>query len=390
MSILVLRGQHSFSWDVSRLLGPDRSLPYGELDKLIQAWNRTPPGQRHELCLRLRSEHPREFAEAGRRLVELDSCSFTTGLRCAIYLPELWPRVAPGYAALGKLGADPSLEQEFAGATDDFLESVPEPIYRAMLPHLAEAWWWNGSWSTRRQQAATRLDARKACLQLAMLAGDAKRVAEYLGADRKREGYAMVWDFLQGKSHEAYLALRKLIGRRKEHIAVFEGWVALWAHLVALSQGDKTLFLDRRLGGTAAMESAFFEVDLDVTPIQQQVHLGRGLIDAALWIARQHHQKTLRMTDAVRDYWKGQGLSLLAEQLQEQPASPLLPAFQREEAWRTFIRLLDTQSQLLTGAAAVSSKTTGGALLWHLFPPEIVFYNDKAASLELGPERLDG
>lgn len=390
MSILALRGQHSFSWDVSRLLSPDRALPYGELDKLIQAWNRTPADQRHELCLRLRSEHPKEFAEAGRHLVELDRSSFTTELRCAIYLPELWPSVCATPAALVRFGADPGLEHEFAGASDDFLESVPEPIYREMLPRLADAWWWRGAWTARRQEAVARLGAREACLQLAMLAGDAKKVAEYLGADRKREGYAMVWDFLQGKSHEAYLALRKLIGRRKEHIAVFEGWVALWARLVALSQGDKTLFLDRRLSGTVEMESAFFEINLDATPGQEVVQLGPGLLDAALWIARQHHRKTLRMPEGVRDYWKGQGLSLLAEQLQEQPASPVLPTFQREEEWRTFIRLLDTQSQLLTGAATVSGKTAGGALLWHLFPPEIVFYNDKAASPELGPERLDG
>jgi superfamily II DNA or RNA helicase len=386
-SLLALRGQISGPWEVTRWLDPESTVSSTELAKLVTTWNRTPVSHRHELCLRLRSEHPAEFARAARFMVG-PANSIDSRLRCAMYLPELWPEVSDAFAVTRKFTTIAS-EGEFQQASDDFLESLPGPLYELMLEELADGWWWRGQWTRRRIASALRSGNREVCVQLAMLAGDAKGVAENLGAEQKRAGYAIVWDFLRGQSQPAYLALNKMIGRRKEYVPVFNGWVAMWARLIALSQGDGNLFNDRRLSGNVYLESAFGHLSLNSTPSGEHVDLEQGLSHCGLWIARQFHPNRLRLPNSVRDYWQALGLELLAEQLQEHPSAPLLPKASREEPWQTFVRLLDTQSELLGKPAATSSKG-GGALLWHLFAPEIVFYNDKSAAPELGPEKLAG
>ena len=387
-SLLALRGQHCGAWEISRLLNHGDAVSQTEMGRLVSAWNRTRPEHRHQVCLGLRSEFPLEFAQAARRLIEPGQ-SITMRLRCAAYLPELWPAVAGDFVLLKRLDSL-TWGKEFAEAGESFLESLPWPLYAQILGELAEGWWWRGQWTTRRQEAAARSGNAEVCLQLALMAGDAGRVAEFLGAAQKRQGYAVVWDFLQGQSQAAYLALKKLVGRRRENVRVFGGWVALWARLIALSQGDQHLFQDERLGGTVELELAFADVDLKAISGGPERELGRGLIDCGLWVARQHHAKTLRLAPGVREYWEEQGLPLLADQLREQPAKPLLPPARNEEPWQTFIRLLETGSGLLQKAPLPTSAKGSGALLWHLFAPEIVFYNDKGASPELGPEELAG
>ncbi len=368
-----------------------------ELSKLTGEWNRVSPSQRHQLRLRLRSEHPEEFTTAAQRLVGVDN-RLSTRFRCVMYCPRLWPEIEEHFAMMSEYsGLD--WETEFGEVDDAFLAELPEPMFEFLIEELADGWWWRGGWSKTRQEAALRLGGTIG-LQFAMLAGDSERVAKLLKADEKRGGYAIVWDFLQGRAQPAYLALKKLVARRRAWVPFLDNWVALWARLIALSQGDEQLFSDRRLGGSIEADTAFLKVSLKNTPSDQEdrdgnafaCELGRGLADAALWIARQHNEQVVRLPASVLDYWSGLGLTVLVEQLGEHPSAPLLPRADHEEPWQTFLRLLDTQSELL-GAPAPSkaSKTgKGGALLWHLFSPEIVFYNDKDATPELGPERLGG
>lgn len=98
-----------------------------------------------------------------------------------------------------------------------------------------------------------------------------------------------------------------------------------------------------------------------------------GEVDAAVWIARQHNEQLVRLPSGVLDYWKDLGLTLLVEQLGEHPPAPLLPRTEHEEPWQTFLRLLDTQSEILGNPAPSkgSKAGKGGALLWHLFAPDI-------------------
>lgn len=385
--LLALYGQGYGGWQLSLLLGRENKLTSTQLNQLVHEYNRTPMEKRHQICLGLRSEYRADFIRAAKRLVEPDQY-LSTRLRSVAYLPELWSEVSE-YFTLARQPTGHGWEDEFASADDEFLADLPLPLYDYLLSLLADRWWWRGAWTKSRQEGAARGENREVCLQFAMLTPDPKRVSELLKADLKRAGYAFVWDFLQGQSQTAYLALRKLINRRREYIPVFNGWVAMWARLIALSQGDQHLFEDQRLSGTLELERAFYDISLKTTPTTEEKELGRGLVHCGLWIARPFHRNKLRLAPGVRDYWSGLGLTLLADQLLEQPTAPLLPPPKHEAPWQTFIRLLDTQSELLQKPAPKSSKS-GGALLWHLFAPEIVFYNDKKAAPESGPEQLGG
>jgi superfamily II DNA or RNA helicase len=387
--LVALWGETYAAWGISRLLDPDDNVTVSQLQKLVSKWNLTPQEQRHELRLQLRAEHPAEFARAAERLIGREH-GLATRLLSTTYEPELWPEVS------AELQFPPQVvgfdwHAELAKADDTFLATLPLPLYDALVEALADRWWWSGEWTSARVEGAARLGDPAICLQMAMLAGDAERVSLYLGKDQKRQGYAMAWDFLSGQPHQAYLALRKLVDRRRADLPVFPAWVALWARLVALSQGDQQLFGDRRLRGNVEVEEALGDLNVQAAPNGPEIVLGRGLAQCGIWIARQYHPNRLRLAPGVAQHWEELGLRLLAEQLQERPAAPLLPLANREEPWRTFLRLLETQSQAASPKPASSgSKGPVGALLWHLFPPEVVFYNNKTASPELGPEKLDG
>ncbi len=290
--LLALRAQMYGPWELSSLLG-DNKIPQAELSRLMSQWYRTPLEHRHQLRLQLRSQHPSEFARAARQLIGPQQ-SITTRLRCAVYFPELWSDIASDLSLLRRFVIE-EWAAEFGSADDTFLASLPTPIFSLMIDVLGDSWWWRGQWTQARREGAAGCQNRQLALQLALLAGDAEQVAANLGAEQKRQGYAMVWEFLQGDSHAAYLALRKLVDRRRPDLPVFSAWVALWARIVALSQGDQHLFQDRRLSGNVEVESALGDLDLKATPEGPEIELGRGLAQCALWIARQHHPNRLRL-----------------------------------------------------------------------------------------------
>ena len=378
-------------WELLRLLEGANSVHVTakELTRLSHEWLRISDDRRHDVRLRLREESPGEFALAAKHLLQ-GRRSVSCRIRCAMYVPELWNEVAHDFAYFAESNRM-DYRAEFGGADDPFLASLPKELYSFLIGHLADIWWWRGAWTSKRLSDAKILAPAKVQLQLALLAGDEERIGKLLGASEKRTGYGVVWDFLQGRSQSAYLALKKLINRRRQGVEVFESWVALWSRLVALSQGDQQLFDDRRLGGSVGIERAFCDLSLQPGQSGQELELGRGLIDAALWIARQHHVSTLRLAPGVRDSWHGLGFSLIDDQLADSPKVDLLPQIKSEAPWQTFLRLLETHSELSQKTMSTSkSPAKSGALLWHLAPPEIVFYNDKNAHPELGPDKLGG
>ena len=394
LSLLALSPEHCGSWEISRLLDYGTNISVKEIGQLTKEWNRIPTASRHQLRLRLRSESPADFARAAVRLSGPGHV-LSSRLRCAVYQPDLWSEMDEVLPFIHEYSGLNWVE-EFGQADDDFLASLPEPLYLAMLTELSDSWWQSGSWTRKRLENAVRFGVGRVGLQVAMLSGDSETVSRLLGAEERRAGYGVVWEFLQGKQQEAYLALKKLIARRREHIPVFSGWVALWTRLIALSQGDQGLFDDRRLGGDLTITNAFEDVSLKFRPSKDEFELSCGLLHAALWIARDHHRCTLVLPSSVLAYWDELELPLLRGQLHEKPSTPLLPKSEHEEPWQTFLRLLNTQSEILQksvpvgGGARSSGATKSGALLWHLYPPEIIFYNDKSANHDLGPDQLGG
>lgn len=387
-SLFALHIPHYGSWEIARFLRERDNVTVNKLTEYSRRWNKVPLSQRHDFRLQLREQHPEEFASAAASLCQ--ASGIETRIRCAIYLPNLWPLFEDHFLSLDRAGGF-GWGAEFVNADDAFLATVPEPIYRSLLPELAEYWWWKGAWNRERRDAASRVD-ETTFLQFALLGGNPNAVEPLLTNAMKRRGYAFVFDFLGGEAQSAYLALKKLISRRKQGVRVFESWVALWARLIALSQGDAPLFNDRRLDGNPDLESALLSLSLNNTPTTKEVELGPGLADLALWIARRHHLHTLNLRSEVIDYWTRLELAVVNDQLQKEPSAPLLSTASQEEPWQTFLRLLSAQAQILAEPVSPVSKSSArnGALLWHLFAPEIVFYHDKSAQAEAAPESLSG
>ncbi len=398
--LIALRRQTLESWELSRFHRAGLNLSANQLKELNSEWRSFTRGpERHEHRLRLRAEHPEAFAEAARGSNSYYE-STTFRLLAALYLPELWSEVADEVLLADEARRlRDGWEQEFANADDEFLGALPASLYNLVQSYLADSWWWLARWNeTRRLRAAASGD-RTVGLQLAMMAGDATKVANLMGAEQKREGYAIVWDFLNGKPDVAYLALTKLVNRRRQGAPIFPTWAAMWARLIALSQGDQALFEDRRLEGNddmaPALANIFLDLSLQNSPSGETQGLGAGLLACGLWVARQHYKRPVRLDPEVQTYWRAQGMNLLADQLQENPTRPLFQEARSEQEWETFLRLLQTQAEVLQKPAAssstrASSKSTTGALLWHLDPPSLIFYNDKTASPDQGPESLGG
>jgi superfamily II DNA or RNA helicase len=382
--LIALHGSNFNPWEISRLVQPAPNM--GKLTELNHRFSQLPSPLQQRACARLVSDHPEEFRQAVEAVFGQNRAT-RVELRCCFYLPEYWrqlsmriPRGLNNYLGRG-------WGVEFGEAGENFLTRLPAELLALVLGDLSDAWWWEGHWTPALQQAVWRSTAREVQLQLAMLAGDEPKVSGLLTADLKRQGYGAVWEFLQGKPEAAYLSWQKLIARRRAGSPVFPLWVAPWARLTALVQGDMALFQDSRLMGMPGIDASLDEVGIKL-PDHPPIELGRGLEDCYLWFVRHRLPYSVTLKEGAREYWQAQGMHWLAEQLQEKPAHPWVPAASQEEGWQTFLRLLDTQADLLSKPAATGSK--GGALLWHLFPPEIVYYHDKSASHDQGPAELGG
>lgn len=377
--LLALQGSYANPWELAKLIQPAPNTRL--LSELTRQFNQLPAPVQQKHCAQLLRDHPAEFRQAVATIFAQNHLT-RTELRCCFYLPEYWEtfnKRAPGslqcYFAHG-------WGLEFYQAGEEFLIRLPSQLFELVLNEVSDTWWWGGLWTPALQQAVQRTQHREVQLQLAMLAGRSDQVTRLLAAEQKRQGYAAVWEFFQGNLESAYLGWQKLIARRRPDVPVFSPWVAPWARLTALAQGDLALFQDRRLHGAVWLDAALERSN------HSEMELGPGLGDSFLWFIRHRLPFATTLAPGVRDYWQAQGMDWLVDQLQENPAHPCVPIATQEEPWQTFLRLLDTQADLLAKPAASASKS--GALLWHLFPPEIVYYHDKSASAEQGPERLGG
>ena len=270
--LLTLHGSYVNAWELARLIDPAPNMR--QLTEMTRQFSQLPAPMQQQQCAQLLRDHPAEFRRAVEAIFARDQLN-RVELRCCFYLPEYWDRLAYKIPSMGRyLGTGWGVEFEEAG--EAFLTRLPPPLFHLILDELSDGWWYEGRWTPALQQAVWRTQHREVQLQLAMLAGDRAKVAGLLGAEQKRQGYAAVWEFLQGKPESAYLAWQKLIARRRPDLSVFPAWVAPWARLTALAQGDLALFHDRRLEGHPGIDHALDQVRPAMAD-DPDTQLGHGL-----------------------------------------------------------------------------------------------------------------
>jgi len=370
--LVALSGGSIQSWDFTLVDGFTAPTEQA-LAPLRRAYYRLQPWERHARCLELRSQHPENFRNACKIWLKAGRGVTTRFLRCCCYQPDLWPLMKPRLGAVNQ-----GFAEEFSQADPEFLLQLPKELFEWLLEPLSHGLWLDGGWTRELQAALQKTPLRTIKLQVAMLSNRGEEVAGLLGAEQKRQGYAAAWDFLRGDPQSAYLGFQKLIARRRPELRVFSGWVALFARLTALAQGDMGLLMDARLRGYGATDEL-----LDCAAKPGRLQPGKpGLLACVAWSLRHRLQCEVVLPEGCWEHLRAQGFELLVE-------PRWVPTGNQEEPWQTFLRLLEAQADL--GPKPAVSGKKSGALNWHLFPPEIVFYQDKTRSLEEEPpEHLQG
>lgn len=376
-------------WSWTKLEDPLTGRPFAYSWEKLSRIQNLGGDERHQRCLSLRADYPREFAQVAEWMLSRREFQPASRLRVCLYCPALW-RAASGELQVALRGRA-TWAEGLARAGADFLASLPGDLLVQVAGLAADHLWLQGEWTPELQTALQRCGgAHEVRLQLALLSDDETGVTLLMQTEFKRMGYQAVHDFLQGRREVAYSAFQKLIARRRPETPVFPPFVAIFARLCALSQGDLHLFRDSRLGVTEiGIELFLRSLQEKQPPSPPQSLQTRGLAGVLLWSVQSRLACRPVLPSETSTYLEQQQFTLMADQLSSTPRRPWLPQVQAEAPWETMLRLLDHRAEVAPAATATSASKSG-ALFWNLVPPLVCFTCDRKANPEEAPPDLPG
>jgi superfamily II DNA or RNA helicase len=355
-------------------------------------------GALHQRTLALVQEHEHQVAAVAKSIWE--SLPGQNRWRVGMYCPALWQsRHAMNDVYYDRRRQHVGWDTMFAEVDPEFVTGLT-PLHRDdILLALAPKLTLNGGWAPSYQTTVSSSSApqfHSLRSELALMSGNELLLASCFGASFKRNGYQSCWDFLQGRTEEAYLSFCKAVSRRKLDAPAFSPFVALFARLAAYTQGDMLLFQDPRFSLPLWPDlNEFLDLCADGVAVSESQIRGLGLVGnpgsglglVVLHLFRQIVPQDCRPSPQQYDRLRSQGLEALNDQVSDQPQNPWLVERDAEEDWKTLLRLLSSQAELVKDEAP-SSET--GALFWHLVPPTVAFYQDLSALEGHQPTYLEG